>query len=150
MKRGQQSMEFILIFAFSMIVFIILAGVAASSFSNQETNRLANQAENVARTFSLTLDLLSSGPADATYDFAFPPYINGRPYTVEIRESSTLIIVEGVRVLRPGPRIDMIAGDLASSEAGESYARFDVGPDSPCTSVTITKSTSLEVAVNEC
>ena len=142
-------MEFILIFAFSMIVFIILAGVAASSFSNQETNRLANQAENVARTFSLTLDLLSSGPSEATYDFAFPPYINGRPYTVEIRESSTLIIVEGVRVLRPGPRINTISGNPVDDSGSETYSRFNVGPENPCT-VTITKSTSLEVAVNDC
>lgn len=149
MMRGQLSMEFVLVFVFSMLVFIILFGFVVSGFSDQEEARLINRAESLSRHLALTIDLIATGPAEASYEFTFPPQIGGLGYEVEIRERMVFVTIDEMGIRTPHPiRTISLAGAFEADP--EDHAKIHIEPGAEC-SVIISRTTDeTEVIVDDC
>ena len=151
MMRGQLSMEFVLVFVFSMLVFVILFGLFVSGFADQEQVRIANRAEGLSRHLALTIDLIESGPSQATYEFTFPPNLGGFGYTVEVLERFVFVTVDGSDIRSTHPiRQVALSGDALDTTGTYDVLRLTIDPQGAPCQLTIAKDGDTEVSADDC
>ena len=139
MIRGQQSMEFILIFVFSLIIFVLLFGMILSGLTDQEEARLMSRINGLSHSLVQTIDLIDAGPSDAHYTFTFPETLDGHAYSVEFRERTILVRSGDLERIRSSPQIALIGDPGVVDTSIEPAVVLSLSSGMPPCSITIRK-----------
>lgn len=92
MKKGQTTMEFVILMTFMMIVFtsiFLVIQTKTISINNQVAERQALQLSNLVKNEVLMADSVLSG---YVREFWIPDFLNGVTYKIEIADESELLI----------------------------------------------------------
>lgn len=157
MNRAQLSMEFILLFTLTFVVFLILVGIAISGFSDQSQDSSIRAADSLASSIALHLDMIGRGPGDVTYVFPLPNKIDEQNYSVEFRDSGLVlvrIIGSDVVSVRPTLPFGLSGNALETSDGGEEGRLLQINraSDDPadCTFLIERVTGALQVKVDDC
>ncbi len=92
-KKAQSALEFLIIIAFMMLVFVSFFSVASSQFSNVREQKRMGTAEEISRLVVNQVDLaagLSDGYAST---FVIPETVEGNAYSLQVIDGREVVVI---------------------------------------------------------
>jgi len=91
-KKGQVSLEFIMIFAFALIIFVLLLAVLMQFLESGRNTRILQEYEYVADSISRNLLIVAKGPGEVNINFMLPDKIANSEYEVKLDKTTSSIV----------------------------------------------------------
>ena len=98
-KKGQVSLEFIMIFAFALIIFVLLLAVLMQFLESGRNTRILQEYEYVADSISRNLLIVAKGPGEVTMNYKLPEKIANSEYKVDLDKTADSIVGYNVVVI---------------------------------------------------
>jgi hypothetical protein len=95
MKKGQFSMEFIMIFALVFFVFVLIIGLIVAYSGNQKTRISQQGLEMIAKTVTDSITLAATSGTDFQTKITLPATLDSALYNIWIVDKDTLVIASG-------------------------------------------------------
>lgn len=156
--RAQLSMEFILLFTLTFVVFLILVGVAISGFSDRSQDSALEATDALTSSLALHLDLISRGPGAVTYTFLLPKKLDDQSYTLQFGSSGIIIVriedagVVSMRRTIPFELDSLTPGVVIAGSEDQATISVDLLPEDPLCEIGIERDAAgyLKVIVDDC
>ena len=99
-KKGQVSLEFIMIFAFALIIFVLLLAVLMQFLESGRNTRILQEYEYVADSISRNLLIVAKGPGEVAINFKLPEKIANSDYEVKLDKTTGSIVGYNIVVVQ--------------------------------------------------